>query len=407
MSAITDNYGHVLFSDGEESNPDDFNATNDRVLAIMLDQVGVQVPAIAANTDPSFNEGAAPSASVYAYAASATSARPIPGSANNKIKISAGTLLQAFAAPSGLEAKMLAFTFSGSDEFVIANGDPTNPRVDIVQMKLEYVNAAPLSRDFQDATTRALTTSTTNKLRRVQCTVSVKQGTPAASPLYPVADSGYVLIAGVLVAATYAAAGPMLIDDTAGAVAVIHDQRMPLRIDGIHSQIKDMMYTAADWTPDPATGVLARVASSAVIVPCPVARAGRVIAAASFGNTQGSAAVAKFMRGDKHDPGAGGPVAVSYAALSSALALIGGTAGYARRFAGLAGIVHSPSVGPTVTVNAAGVNPPLWTSGSRCPIDPFSTVVFPQPFQSLMFSYTPTISSPEQGFGPFSWWVAT
>ena len=290
----------------------------------------------------------------YAYCLSTGGAYPRRVVGNNtKVQIAPGTLFQKVAAAAGTEPTFLPYTFAGTEEVTIGNGDATNPRVDLVQMKLELVDddsqarvistaGVKASRDlnpltancetviraraagfggnaisiqfvadgagvgsltqsgyaltfhyatgvttvanFETAvaasglievqttdgagtltspgdtfgpvflsggTDQVLSSANVMMKRRVQLTLSVKVGTPAASPTYPDCDAGYVAIAGVVVPATWTGASPLKTVDTAGAASLIlHDQRMPLGTPRPYHVLPRQMYAhrnASKW----------------------------------------------------------------------------------------------------------------------------------------------------------------
>src|SRR5260221_4402106 len=226
----TDIYKTGLFNDGEGWVHTDSNDAQRFLAARLHDQIFEKLIGNFSGSDPEFGGVNTNTSTAWSYCVDIGSAYPKQGSANNKIKLASGTLFQKLANSDGNEPSLLAYTFDGTDEFTLANGDATNPRVDMLQMKLSYLETDVQSRDFQDATTHVVTTQTMNKKRKVQLALSIKQGTPASSPTYPTPDTGYVPIACVVVGATYSGAAAFKYVDTAGAVAVLHDLRMPLNI---------------------------------------------------------------------------------------------------------------------------------------------------------------------------------
>jgi hypothetical protein len=266
---ITDNFRQQLIDDGTEATLEQVNNAQRFLGARLLDQVLGQL-IIGQNTgspaqfDPEFpgQRGIDPPLSPYAYCLTPGGAYLRQGSANNKVQIAPGTLLQRITNPrpptssgaggpgiggpgmDGLEETLLAFTFDGTTELAIANGDATNPRVDIVQMQLSFVEGDLLAQTYDNATPPAvlLISQGANTTRRVQCALSVKQGTPAAAPAYPDPDAGCVVVAGIVVGATYSAAAGFKFYDTAGAVAVLHDQRVPLCVRGRTVAPRSMEY---------------------------------------------------------------------------------------------------------------------------------------------------------------------
>lgn len=313
----------------------------------------------------------------WAYAIHGGSAYPRQGSGNDKIQIAPGTLLQKVGARTGDEASLLAYTFTGTEEVTIAAGDATNPRIDLVEMKLEWETGNAVSRDFKDSTNGALSTTTPSIHRRVLCTIQVKTGTPAASPAYPLPTAGFVPIAGVFVPQTWAAASPILIEDSNATTSlVLHDQRIPLCARAYRS-------IPRDWFVDTSAGVYALetrgryvtagATPSDIYALCPSpSRVGRVLGLKCYSNgaTGVSAAIAlKRFR----DTNAG----IALQDLNTLTLFSAGATwlnlGSTRRdfesthATGAPGPVIAPSVGAPTVVGAYG--PPVWTNGKRA-IDP-------------------------------------
>lgn len=82
----------------------------------------------------------ADSSTKFAYALTIGAARcNYAGTFTDKvIGMTAGTLFQKISSKTGSDATLLAYTFAGTEQWTLADGDATNPRVDLLQMKLEY-----------------------------------------------------------------------------------------------------------------------------------------------------------------------------------------------------------------------------------------------------------------------------
>ena len=103
---------------------------------------------------------------------------------------------------AGVFAQWVGSTIDGEDPQLLACYVPadtfaevitaptTSARWDLIQYKLEVVDGDSETRDFEDATTRAKSTTTPNKRRKVQMTWSRKEGAEGGS--IPAPDSGYV-----------------------------------------------------------------------------------------------------------------------------------------------------------------------------------------------------------------------
>lgn len=98
-------------------------------------------------------------------------------------------------------------------------GDGSNPRIDLVEVKIEFSDADQEFRDFEDATTRVVTSTAPYKTHRVQITYQIKQGTPASTPTYPTPTTGFVPMCAVYVPVGH---------NAVHTVANFRDLRMPL-----------------------------------------------------------------------------------------------------------------------------------------------------------------------------------
>jgi hypothetical protein len=171
-----------------------------------------------------------------------TVAEGVAGTGALETSVLAGTILQGSSVgATGVAADLLAYTFEPS-EFTLthATGDATNPRIDVVEVKLETITADSTSRDFEDAVTEALTTTSVDKTRRTQITIQIKQGTPAASPGFPALTAGFVGLGAVLVPALHAGV----------FVAETHlsDLRIPLGVKRSVTYAESMVADGTAWT---------------------------------------------------------------------------------------------------------------------------------------------------------------
>jgi hypothetical protein len=336
------------------------------------------IPAIATATTPEMLGDEAPTDYIYALAPCAGQAFLRQGSTNAKLQIAPGILMQLRG------GDLYAYRFDGTTEYTIANGDATNPRVDILQMKITCaVGDANPTVD-----------------------VNVKQGTPAASPTYPAPDTGYCVIAGVVVGATYAGASGFKFDDTAGAVAVVHDQRMPLGVTPVRTMPTDFEFASGtDFSLVGSSSLVQAVSGTAHPMTIPVCAGtwlGRVlgheVALYDSGNV-----TSHYVKRTFSDTGGGSGVTIANANLNSGYANGGGSSTFAVRPASFVNVQanHTPAAGPTVQANANGMGPPLWTNGRRA-AGPRSTT-FPANFESLALAVT---ADGGVEFGPVTFYVA-
>lgn len=492
----TDIYKTVLFNDGEELTYGDLNNLGrftlaravDSLLPYLVPQLGTGDPEFTDQLHGDISTSETPLALTavhpatiptgpYAYTANPGQGRPHQGSANNKIRITAGTIYQLVAQPDGAEPQFLSFTFDGTTELTIANGDASNPRVDLLQMKLEWVNGGSESRIFDTAPMKAsldlgtvtthvdtvirakvpgkggdnisialtkrlsgsgvtysesgnaitvlyedgvstvanfetalasstlieiesagtpgnifsdpsdtitathlatgedqlLVTQSMNKTRRVQCTLSMKQGTAASSPTYPAPDAGYVVIAGIVVGTSYAGAAGMYFEDTAGAVAVMHDQRMPLGVQSFPVIAKDFAYTGSDYA-ESHQG-LALTASGTAVDPLDIHAtafsAVRRLVGFEMTFKHGSSNTGSFFFECATWTDSSG-LSIVYTQLGdTGISFSPGDNMFHRRqalFSEIQGL-HAPSAGPTVQQNANGMGPPIWSDAMRAPYE--------------------------------------
>lgn len=372
----TDLYSTVLYQDGEQLTFDDLNNGQRFLRAQLTDQILQSLIGSVANasTRPDFGgDDGADASTLWAYCVSPGRAFLRQGSANNKIQVAPGTLLQKIANATGADSTFVPFTFVGTEEWTIASGDATNPRVDVLQMKLEYITDTLASVDFQDGATRANTTTpNTPTRRRIQCTLSMKAGTPAASPRIPDPDTGFVPVGTAVVGHGWTSAGaaPIFGVDTAEANnVVIHDQRMPI---GVKSLIADPgLFLLGGTATRPSAGfVTPGSGSNNAWIRCPT-RTGRLLA------IDLNTAASLLSGGNLASAGALGRMQILLSGVPSSDFVAGngfgsnitpGTQQIPRSRRIDFESLHTPNAGPTVlssTTNSYGV--PFWTSGYRCP----------------------------------------
>lgn len=366
----TDNFSRVLYNDGEGLTHGDLNDSQTFIQAHIADQllqslIG-SVSLLA--TDPEFGgQNGTDAPSHLAYALHAGSAYLRPGTDVNKIQIAPGTLLQKVGTTDGATPTLLAYTFDGTEEVTITAGNGANPRVDLVQMKLELIDDDSQTRDFEDATTRVITSTTPDKKKRVQCTLSVKTGTPAASPQYPDPDSGYVAVAGVVVGTSYLTSTALIFGyDTAGANAVVHDQRMPLNVQGYYNDAitgkgfsnwtltsNNMGWINDDDSNDlrffcPKSGNTGRIVGIQFKYFGVVTGGGTISLSQNIANAGGSSQSRNILTDDLDSSGVDVCAIFPYYAFEA---------------------LHAPEAGPTVLPSSTNqIGAPLWTNGYRCAV---------------------------------------
>lgn len=372
----TDNYASVFWQDGQQLDLDGLNLGQRFVRAQLTDQIlerciaGVANSGFSGSIPELMGRVGTDAPSDYAYAVNPGGAFLRAGSGNNKVQIAPGTLLQKIANSDGQDSTLVPFFFSGTEEFTIANGDATNPRVDLLQMKLEYISDTPTSVDFQDAVSRALTTvAATSTRRRIRCTLSTKQGTPAVSPVVPDPDTGNVAVGSVVVGHGYITsfgisfAGIDVVDTNN---AVVHDQRMPLGVSVFRVDPTAYKLETAWALASTNQVVTASSTTNKFYAHCP-AHLGRLIALEMRTNTAPTAGAITLGSLPNGMLAAPSTVFVKGNTLGTA----SGTLPVQRFLRGSIDGAHNPAAGPVIQPSAvAKIGVPLWTGGFRVPGSP-------------------------------------
>lgn len=168
---------------------------------------------------------------------------------------------------NGAVEELALFRMAGGLTLTTAVGDAANPRIDLVEIKLEYVDGDPQTRHFEDATTRAPSSQAlTDKERKVQITYQIKQGTPAASPAYPGTTAGFMAMAAVWIPATH---------NAVHSPANIRDLRMPFGVRAVDVDFTQFQRTGITPWVDLGGAILttqaATIDTDYVYAVCPVA----------------------------------------------------------------------------------------------------------------------------------------
>lgn len=166
------------------------------------------------------------------------------GASNLQLKNKRGLIAQWIAAPDGSEPKLLCYWLDDDEiNLTSAAGDPTNPRYDVIAVKLEW-EAVTETRDFQD-TAGVLSSYTPTTYKRVKMTARIVQGTPAASPTIPALAAGEAYYAVYKVPATFNA---LMVLDPSGSNE-FRDFTFPIGpIRRQYQAAQQMVFNPADWT---------------------------------------------------------------------------------------------------------------------------------------------------------------
>jgi hypothetical protein len=193
MATFDDVYERVNFADGEEHDFDDFNQISRAIDARVLDQIvrGLTGSAGSEGDYEIFLDDGDDAGEIFVLRGGQGFIFADPTGLG--ISIYPGTVFQRIASRDGLDAKFLPFTFeTGGPVGTLAAADPTNPRNDLVQIKLALIDDATTLRHFKEATSGLPSSAPTVPRRRVRATVSVKTGTPGVTPTIPTPDAGFV-----------------------------------------------------------------------------------------------------------------------------------------------------------------------------------------------------------------------
>lgn len=378
----TDLYSTVFFQDGEQLTHDDLNNAQRFVRAQLTDQVleklaaFIWVPTGSTQQSELTGQAGANASTLYAYATHPGSAYLRQGASNAVINIAPGTLLQKMANADGLDSTLVPFTFDGTTSAfpAIANG-ATNYRIDLLQMALVYINNTPASVDFQDAVTRANTTvAGTATRRRIQCTLSVKQGTPGASPVVPEPDAGCVPVGFVCVGASWTnATAPVLGFEavaTPASQAAVYDLRMPLGV-RLHRVDPVLFKLDTAWALSDQNQTLTSSSGTNKMYAAAQIGPGRLIGLMLDGASGLFPSSVGLMRSQ-----AGVTPSANYVAANT---FTGGTTGASGGSSAIIRISrrdfeenHIPmGTGPTIQASVTNkYGPPLWMNGYRVPQDP-------------------------------------
>lgn len=159
-------------------------------------------------TRPEFgaDDGAIPS-TLWAYCVSPGTAFLRQGASQRQVQMAPGILLQS----DGANNALLAYRFNGTEVFPdLSNGDATNARVDLLQMKITFDPALGPS-----------------------VTLGTKNGTAAATPVIPDPDAGFVPVGFSVTGQTYSGGVNSLrfaLTTNVNAIAQVCDVRMPIGV---------------------------------------------------------------------------------------------------------------------------------------------------------------------------------
>lgn len=153
-----DKFKTVRWTAGQEVRAQDLSDVGKFLSSMISDQLLAKLAAGDLETaepgDGSVVSGGGGSA-VWLHALTVHGGRPQLGSSNRKVRISAGTVFQRVGAETGDDRTFLPWTFDGTDEITISDGDASNPRFDLIQLRLRLEDADPQHRVYANPTTHA------------------------------------------------------------------------------------------------------------------------------------------------------------------------------------------------------------------------------------------------------------
>lgn len=233
-------FKEILFNDGEGLDYNDFNTMQRQARALVCDGLLANRARTEQSLVSTIEQG-------HLFAIGLGGAPQVGGGALT-VTNHAGVIAFPTSISVGLSDPNFLVYYLSAGELLstLAVGDATNPRIDLICVKLEQVSndaADNETRDFKDATTGVITSQTMVKRRKVKLTKQVVAGTPAGSPVEPAVPAGFKKWAAITVPANH----------NAVFTPVTHqliDYRMPI---GFYTSfVRPGEATSSAWTVDAA-----------------------------------------------------------------------------------------------------------------------------------------------------------
>lgn len=286
----------------------------------------------------------------------------------------AGTIIQKVTAgvPTGDTPLYLPYHLATDEIFTavgaLAANSSGSDRYDTIQVKIDAVEDGSESRDFKDATTLALSTTTPNKKYNTRLTASIKSGATEQAP-----DAGYVKWAVIKV--------------PNGATnltrANIYDYRMPVGLHVVDVFGRDCRYTASEWT---------LIDGIAIAAPASTARTAYAIP--RYPSGLGSRLVRVGLTGNKY----GTPV---LSIVQQSLTILGIGIGESTICSVPAATYSHGAYGEMDLLASPGTIPPIWADGSPSPTAQAYTTTRPNVAFKFTSSSTGTPNNDALGFVRF------
>lgn len=179
----------------------------------------------------------APAVDTYCWAVGNGGA-PYPNATGLTVKNLAGPIAHKLAAVDGNDVTFPVYYLAADElQTTFAAADPTNPRIDLICIKLDHNPDTSVTRDFM-STGGVLSSQSFNSSRSVRITKTVVTGTPGVSPVEPSVPAGYVRYCAVRIPA--AATNLSAID--------FYDHRVPVGFRIVDVMAQQGAYDEAKWT---------------------------------------------------------------------------------------------------------------------------------------------------------------
>lgn len=204
----------LLYNDGEALDYNDLNNAQRHARSMLYDGVhGTLARVVERDYQPQ-----AVSSTGHAWTIG-NGCQPYVSASTLTVSFTPGAIgFKASGVPDGTDPLFLWYHMGLAEVSLTAGAaDATNPRWDIVQIKIEHAEGTSETRDFS-TTGGVLSSVSFNKRRRTKLTASIKAGTAAASPSEPTPDAGYVKLCAIHIAATATVITP----------TTVRDYRMPV-----------------------------------------------------------------------------------------------------------------------------------------------------------------------------------
>lgn len=243
---------------------------------------------------------------------------PVPGAgyvrtngvANQVITVS-GPLIGVIAEPFNGDGESVApFRLNGIQTLTTSVGHATLVRVDLVEIRLSFVDSDPEARHFEDATTREPTSQNPDKVRRTQCEIQIKEGTAGSG--MPAPTAGFLALAAIVVPALH---------NAAHSSDNVHDLRWPLgNVVAYDVPFNQMIKLGgAPWTENATNGLVGAAGGSGVsdkvYALCPIAsKTARLVGVGVYGAVGTPTNEARLVRYE-NNTGSGAPVITQLSAI--------------------------------------------------------------------------------------------